>query len=93
MPEQHDPDSYVREFGAEAFRTETTRATPLTGFLLDHLAAETDLKSAEGRAQFAHLAQPLVTRVGAPMLRLQLVKSVAQRCGLAEADLMSYNFV
>jgi len=88
LPEQHDPDSYVREFGAEAFRTETTRATPLTGFLLDHLAAETDLKSAEGRAQFAHLAQPLVTRVGAPMLRLQLVKSVAQRCGLAEADLM-----
>jgi DNA primase len=88
LPEQHDPDSYVREFGADAFRAEAARATPLTNFLLDHLAEALDMGTAEGRAQFAHLAKPLVTRVGAPMLRLQLAKSVAQRCALGEAELM-----
>ncbi|QID18948.1 DNA primase [Nitrogeniibacter mangrovi] len=88
LPEQHDPDSFVREAGADAFREAAASATPLTAFLLDHLSAEQDLGTAEGRAAFAHTARPLVTRVGAPMLRLQLVKAVAQRCSLGEAELM-----
>jgi len=88
LPEQHDPDSFVREAGADAFRAQATQATPLTTVLLDGLSSELDMRTAEGRARFAHAAQPLVMRVGAPMLKLQLVKSVAQRCQLAESELM-----
>lgn len=88
LPEQHDPDTYVREFGADAFRDEAARATTLTAFLLDGLGADLDLRSAEGRAQFAHAAKPLVMRIGAPMLRLQVLKAVAQRCALGEDELM-----
>ncbi len=88
LPDKHDPDSFVREFGADDFRAAANDATPLTEFLLDGLAADLDMKTAEGRAQFAHTAQPMVLRVSAPMLRLQLVKSVAQRCALGEAELM-----
>ncbi|WP_227816552.1 DNA primase [Nitrogeniibacter aestuarii] len=88
LPEEHDPDSFVREAGADTFRALADKAAPLTEFLLDGLAGDLDMRTAEGRAQFAHAAQPLVMRVGAPMLRLQLVKSVAQRCALGEAELM-----
>ncbi|MCB1960763.1 MAG: DNA primase [Rhodocyclaceae bacterium] len=88
LPDGHDPDSFVREFGADAFRQRSVDATPLTTFLLDALGQDIDLHSAEGRARFAHDAQPLVLRVGAPMLRLQLLKAVAKRCQIDEVELM-----
>ena len=88
LPEGHDPDSFVRHEGAENFRGKAAQATPLTEFLLDALSRDNDMSTAEGRARFAHDAQPLVLRVGAAMLRMQLVKAVAQRCKLSEFDLM-----
>ena len=88
LPDGHDPDSFVREHGADAFRQRSAGATPLTEFLLDELNHEIDLRSAEGRARFAHDAQPLVLRIGAPMLRLQVLKAVAKRCQIDETELM-----
>ncbi|NBX84212.1 MAG: DNA primase [Gammaproteobacteria bacterium] len=37
LPEQHDPDSYIREFGMEAMRTEIKKALPLHQFFCKHL--------------------------------------------------------
>ncbi|MCZ4304260.1 DNA primase [Zoogloeaceae bacterium G21618-S1] len=88
LPDQHDPDTYVREFGADAFTTQVTDATPLTEFLLNELAADADLSSAEGRARYAHEAKPLVLRIGAGVLKLQVLKAVAKRCALDERELM-----
>ncbi len=78
LPAEHDPDSFVRAHGAQALREAATHATPLTRFLLDTLSDECDLGTAEGRARLVHEARPLVTRVAAPLLRLQLIKAVAE---------------
>ena len=88
LPDQHDPDTYVREFGADAFNKQIADATPLTEFLLAELASDADLGSAEGRARYAHEAKPLVLRIGAGVLKLQIVKAVAKRCALDERELM-----
>ncbi|MBT0962048.1 DNA primase [Denitromonas iodatirespirans] len=88
LPDQHDPDTYVREFGADAFTEQVANATPLTEFLLGELAGEADLSSAEGRARYAHEAKPLVLRIGAGVLKLQVLKAVAKRCALDERELM-----
>ncbi|MEZ5626527.1 MAG: DNA primase [Rhodocyclaceae bacterium] len=88
LPDPHDPDTYVREHGAETFSEQVANATPLTEFLLGELAREADLNSAEGRARYAHEAKPLVLRIGAGILKLQVVKAVAKRCALDERELM-----
>jgi DNA primase len=88
LPDSHDPDTYVREFGADAFSTQVADATPLTEFLLSELASEADLSSAEGRARYAHEAKPLVLRIGAGVLKLQVLKAIAKRCALDERELM-----
>ena len=88
LPDGHDPDSFVRDQGADSFREKAAHATPLTEFLLESLTRDNDMGTAEGRARFAHEAQPLVLRIGAAMLRMQLVKAVAQRCKLNEFELM-----
>jgi len=78
LPAEHDPDSYVREFGQEAFEAEQGRAKPLSVFLLDHLRAEVDLTTAEGRGGLVSAAKPHLQRIAAPGLRLAIVQELAR---------------
>ncbi len=77
LPKEHDPDSYVREFGVEAFDAQVKEAMPLTDFLLQELRSRSDLSSAEGRSRLIFDAKPLISRLQAPLLRLQLTKALA----------------
>ncbi|SMC16615.1 DnaB-helicase binding domain of primase [Andreprevotia lacus DSM 23236] len=88
LPEEHDPDSYVREYGQGAFEAQVTQqAVPLAQFLLRELSAQVDMDSDEGRARLIHLAKPLLARVSAPAYALMLRKRLAEACGLALNEL------
>ena len=50
LPSEHDPDSYVREEGTEAFAAQVRDAMPLSRFLLQVVTEEQDLRQPEGRA-------------------------------------------
>jgi len=86
LPPEHDPDSFVRAEGAETFRRLVAHPTTLTEFLLRELKAGVDLASAEGRARLVHEAKPHLTRLAAPILRVQLVKAVAEAAALSQAE-------
>lgn len=86
LPEEHDPDSFVRAEGADAFRSAMSRATPLAEFLLTELKKDIDLATAEGCAKLIHEAKPLVTRIGAPLLRLQVIKLLAETAGFSQTE-------
>lgn len=86
LPTEHDPDSFVRSEGAAAFRQAAAEATPLARTLLDQLQEDLDLATAEGRARLVHDARPLVTRIPAPLLKLQLIKAVAEASQLTQAE-------
>ena len=96
LPQEHDPDSFIRERGKPAFDREIAQATPLSDFLLRELAQRCDLTSAEGRARLIYEAKPLLLRLPTPLLRLQLVKRLAEASGFAQeeverlCDLKSY---
>jgi DNA primase len=89
LPAEDDPDSYVRAHGAEAFRQLARQAMPLTDFLLQELKAGKELATAEGRSQLVHAAKPLLARIQAPLLRLQLVKLLAGASGFSQAEIES----
>lgn len=86
LPTEHDPDSFVRAEGADAFRKAASAATPLARFLIEELRSRHDMDAAEGRAAFVHEAMPFVNRISAPLLRLQVIKSVAEASGLTQAE-------
>ena len=50
LPAEHDPDTFIRERGQDAFEAEEARAMPMSRFLIAQLESEVDLSSAEGRA-------------------------------------------
>ena len=79
LPQEHDPDSYVREFGAEGFAAAMKEALPLSRYLLQGVCEGKDLTQAEERAKVLFEAKPYLQTLPAGALRLQIVREVAQR--------------
>jgi DNA primase len=77
LPTEHDPDSFVRERGYEAFEQEIHEAMPLSQFLLREVAGDHDLSSPEGRARTQFDAKPLLQAMTPTSLRLQIVRGLA----------------
>ncbi len=77
LPAEHDPDSYIREYGAPAFEQQVQEAMPLSQFLLREAAGEHDLASPEGRARVQFDAKPLLQAMPPTALRLQIVRGLA----------------
>jgi DNA primase len=90
LPPEHDPDSYVREFGGAAFEQQVRQAVPLSRQLLDHAAQECDLGSAEGRSRMLSQAKPLVDLLPQGMLREQLIPELARLGGVAPETLTAH---
>ena len=88
LPKEHDPDSYIREFGQEAFTRFVSDATPLSRYLIESARVGCDLESAEGRAQFASLAKPLWQAMPQGVLQSQLLSEIASLVSIGEKELL-----
>ncbi|MFZ2988575.1 toprim domain-containing protein, partial [Ideonella sp.] len=87
LPAEHDPDSFVRAFGSEAFEARVRDAVPLSRQLLEHVSEGIDLGSAEGRSRMLALARPLWLALPEGALRLQLLGELARSGGLPADEL------
>jgi len=88
LPAEHDPDSYIREYGKEAFEHLLgEEALPLSGYLLRELSSQIDLKTQEGCSTLLERAKPLLTAITAPTTALLLRKEVAVLAGITQAEL------
>src|SRR4029077_8814502 len=84
LPPEHDPDSFVREKGKDAFEKKLEAALPLSEVFQDYLIGRADIKTYEGRAQIVHEAKPLLKQVSAQTLKLQLIQMVAAQGHLSQ---------
>jgi len=87
LPDGHDPDSYVNEFGSDAFVKEIDNGVALSDYLIGELASQVDMESVDGRARLAELAKPLVIKIPLGVYRDLLIGSLADAVGLSTAKL------
>jgi DNA primase len=87
LPVEHDPDSYIREFGKEAFERLLDGSLPLSGYLLRELSSRVDLQTQEGRNALLQAAKPLLQAISAPATALLLRKDIAALAGVTQAEL------
>ena len=87
LPAEHDPDSYVREFGQDAFAAQIQQAMPLSRFLIEAASADCDLQNAEGRARLSSQARPLWQLLPEGAFKQQLLAELAQLIQLESAGL------
>ncbi|MDP1529324.1 DNA primase [Rhodoferax sp.] len=87
LPAEHDPDSFIREHGKDAFARYISEAVPLSRFLIDAARDGCDLHSAEGRAHLASNAKPLWEMLPAGALKQQLLAEIADLVQLSPREL------
>jgi DNA primase len=84
LPAEHDPDSYVREFGKQAFEDAMKTALPLSQYIIQYLSTENALQSQEDKVRMLNEAEPILKQIVAPRTALLLCKHIAK---LAEISL------
>jgi len=89
LPKEHDPDSYVREFGKEKFEAEVKAAMPLSQYILQHLSEDNPLQSQEDRVRFLNEAEPILQQIHAPRSAMYLRKKVAELAQLSPEEMHS----
>ena len=87
LPEGHDPDSFVNEFGTDAFLKALDEGVALSEFLIQELASQVDMGTVDGRARLAELARPLVNKIPPGVYHELLIESLADAVGLTAAKL------
>jgi DNA primase len=88
LPKEHDPDSYVREMGVEAFERAIKEALPLSGQLLAVAGDGCALDTPEGRARLLANAKPLWSLLPeGGLMRRQMLAELASQARLDVSDL------
>jgi DNA primase len=87
LPAEHDPDSFIREHGKDAFARYVSEATPLSRFLIESAREGCDLNTAEGRAHLSSNAKPLWMQMPDGALKLQLLAEIGELVQLTGREL------
>ena len=90
LPSEHDPDSYIRQYGTATFEQAVSQAMPLSGFFFKLASEGNDLSSPEGRAKPHHTAKPLLQSMPPIALRSQLLRELANRTASSVSELEQF---
>lgn len=81
LPEGHDPDSYIRAHGSEAFLNQIQSAMSLTEFKIEEALRSFDLLTVDGRAKAVDATLPVLAGVKSPVAKEAYVAQIASRVG------------
>lgn len=86
LPSTHDPDSYVRDEGRDAFLELVKNAKAFSEFLFDRLTVDVDLSVIEGRAALLGSARPLIEKIPSGVFRDLIEQKLRSLTGYAKSE-------
>lgn len=90
LPEGEDPDTMVRNLGAEKFQTQIQNATPLSEFLFEEMAEGIDIETGEGKAKLSKLIAPKINQIPAGVFKQLMLEELSRKTSIAVDDLKTY---
>ncbi len=84
LPGGLDPDSFIRQRGAAAYRERLAIAPTYIDYLTERAASQHDLQSPEGKIAAVNVVLPYVVKVPSPLLRAELANRLADRLRVDE---------
>ena len=90
LPTEHDPDSYVRAYGAPAFEKVIKEAMSISSFFFKVVSEDHELTTPEGRAHTHHAAKPLLLSMPPIALRTQILRELAIRTSTTPPELEAF---
>ncbi|MGH8051256.1 MAG: DNA primase [Arenimonas sp.] len=82
LPDGEDPDSIVRQEGAEGFDLRLQQATPLSQFFFDELSKDVNLSNMEGKSRLAERAKPMLAVIPDGAFRDLMQQRLGEMTGL-----------
>ena len=83
LPEGEDPDTLVRQVGAQKFTRMIEEAIPLETFLFEEISQGLDVSTMEGRARLCKLAVPYLDQLPTGIYRELMFNQLANRTQLS----------
>lgn len=84
MPEGHDPDTFVRETGADRFRKEIKSARPLMEFFINEALKGKNADEIQGKLKVVDEVLPYIERLPTRIEQGHYLKIVSERIGVNE---------
>jgi len=81
LPDEEDPDTLVKKESTKAFEARIENSHTLSHFLFDHVKAEVDFDTIEGKTLFLEKVAVLINQVNYEIYQQQLIDGVAQVVG------------
>ncbi len=88
LPKGHDPDSYIQEFGPEAFLQLIENARPFIESYIDGVIAKGTLESPSGRMDAVNGVLPLLAKIKNNLERSEWVKYLSEKVGVEDKALL-----
>jgi len=89
LPEGEDPDTMVRAIGKDDFIEQQLQAMPLSQFMFEHLAKDSNLATADGRSSYVARVKKYLEKVSDPILKELLITELGTRVKLSTEQLSS----
>ena len=89
LPNGHDPDSFVREAGPEALAKAIEGAVPLMDAFVEYTMERGNSDTIAGKVQIGRTVVPMLGKIGDPLERRLYARSISERLGVQESDLLS----
>ena len=87
LPNNHDPDSYIREHSKENFEEMVEASLPFSEYLIKYLTQNNDLSSQEKKVKLLNEVEPILKKINASKLKLLLRKKIATLLELNSQDM------
>ena len=87
LPEEHDPDSFVREHGTDEFQQMIESAEPAADYFFRQLSEEVDLDSVEGRVQMVEKAIGPIRSIPYATYRQAMIARLAETSRMSVQDI------
>jgi DNA primase len=88
LPENHDPDSLMREEGIDGFISRVQTAETLSEYFFGHFSKELNLSELEGRAQLASKAKPYLEKLPESIFKEMMFARLKELSGWANLDVL-----
>ncbi|WP_107874371.1 DNA primase [Neisseria weaveri] len=88
LPEEHDPDSYIRAYGKNQFEDALlNQSKPLSEYFWEEISDGLNLNTQEGKAELIKTSAPLLAQITAPALSFLLKQKLSEIVGIDPTNL------
>jgi len=85
LPDEEDPDSYVRKYGKDGFISLVADARPFSGFIVEKAMADKGNATPQGKSKVLDFLAPLAASMTDAIVRHEFVKQLSERLNISES--------